>query len=187
VKIGVAAGLALTLTCHGAWAISNRMWIDSGKAVAYSMPAVAAGVAVYKRDWQGLAELAVVTGLTYGTAYGLKHLVRDCRPFAKPCTHDGGDWDSFPSTTSAISSAPSAFMWRRYGWEWGLPMFVISKYPGFAMDKAKQNKLLDGLAVTAISWGYNAIFTTRYHANRGFHTDLEGDAGGAYVRVAYQF
>ena len=31
------------------------------------MPAVAAGIAVWKKDWTGMAQLAVVTGLTVGT------------------------------------------------------------------------------------------------------------------------
>lgn len=167
--------------------MSRQAWADSGKAVAYAMPAIAIGVAASKKDWKGIAQLAVVTGLTYGTAYGLKQLVKDCRPFAKPCTRGGGNWDSFPSTTSAIASAPSSFMWSRYGWEWGVPMFVLSKYPGFALGKAKQNKLFDGLAVTAISWGYNALLTTRYRRNYGFYTDLNGDSGGAYMKLAYRF
>lgn len=166
---------------------------DSGRAVAYAMPAIAVGVALSKKDYKGVAQLAVVTGLTYGTAYALKQIVKSCRPYAKPCTHGGSGWDSFPSTTSALASAPSSFMWGRYGWEWGLPMFVISKYPSWSMQKAKKNKLFDGLATTAISFGFNQIFTTRYHKSwdrryeRGFFSEFDGEEDGGVATVGYRF
>ncbi|MDR3528847.1 MAG: hypothetical protein P4L57_16375 [Rhizomicrobium sp.] len=165
----------------------------SGKAVALAMPVIAVGVALHKRDYKGIAQLAVVTGLTYGTAYALKQIVKDCRPYAKPCVKGGPGWDSFPSTTSALASAPSSFMWGRYGWEWGLPMFVISKYPSWSMQKARKNKLMDGLATTALSFGFNQIFTTRYHRpgehvmERGWFGGIDGEDGGAEATVGYRF
>ncbi|NIK88695.1 hypothetical protein FHS83_002013 [Rhizomicrobium palustre] len=170
---------------------------ESGQAVAYAMPAIAITVALSKHDYKGLAQLTVVTGLTYGTAYALKQIVRSCRPYAKipggGCA--GGAWDSFPSTTSALASGPSSFMWNRYGADWGIPMFIVSKYPSWAMQKAKKNKLWDGLATTAISFGYNQIFTTRYHRpwdhteERGFFTGMFGtdDGDGAMATVGYRF
>jgi membrane-associated phospholipid phosphatase len=165
----------------------------SGKAVAYAMPVFAGGVAIYKKDWKGLVELSVTTALTYGTAYGIKQIVKSCRPYRKPCVHGGTGWDSFPSTTAAIASAPSSFLWNRYGWEWGLPAFVISKYPSYALQKSRKNKLVDGLASTAISWGYNTLLVDRYHkhwdqyAERGFYSDLDGDTEGVYARAGYRF
>jgi hypothetical protein len=159
----------------------------SGKAVAYAMPVVAAGIVAYHRDWKGLAQLTVVTGLTYAAAYSLKQIVKSCRPFAKPCVHGGPDWDSFPSTTSAIASAPSAFVWRRYGWEWGVPLFVVSKYPSYALQKSRQNKLWDGLASTGIAWGINAIFTTHYQ-KRGFYANVDSDDEGRLLgTVGYRW
>lgn len=166
---------------------------ESGKAVAYAMPAVAVGVALSKKDYKGVAQLAVVTGLTYGTAYALKQIVKSCRPYAKPCTKGGPGWDSFPSTTSAIASAPSSFMWNRYGWEYGLPMFVVSKYPSWSMQKARKNKLWDGLATTAISFGWNQIFTTRYQKSwekeqeKGWFSSFSGEDGGGYAQVGYRY
>lgn len=165
----------------------------SGKLVAYAMPISAAAVTIYKKDWDGLLQLTVVTGLTYGTAYGLKQLVKSCRPYAKPCVHGGPGWDSFPSTTSALSSAPSSFLWRRYGWEWGLPAFIISKYPSYALQHSHKNKLVDSLATMGISWGYNYLLTTRYHKpaynypERGFYSGVDGNTDGLYATVGYRF
>lgn len=151
------------------------------------MPVIAGGVAIYKRDWKGLAQMTVVTGLTYATAYGLKQIVRERRPW-QPYGDHSYTWDSFPSTTSAIASGPSSFMWHRYGWEWGLPMFIVSKYPSYALQKAKQNRIWDGLATTAIAFGYNEIFTTRYRKERGFSTSLDStEDGGMHVSLAYRW
>ncbi len=161
----------------------------SGKAVAYAMPVLAAGITIYKKDWNGLAQLTFVTGLTYLTAYGLKQVVRECRPYAKPCAPGGPGWDSFPSTTSAIASAPSSFVWQRYGWEWGLPMFIVSKYPSYALDKARQNRIWDGLASTGIAWGLNAIFTPRYHERDkpGPYSEFDGMGDGLFATVGYRW
>jgi hypothetical protein len=168
---------------------------ETGQAVAYAMPAVAVSVALHKHDYKGIAQLAVVTGMTYGTAYALKQIVKSCRPYAKipagGCA--GGAWDSFPSTTSALASAPSSFMWNRYGWEWGLPMFVISKYPSWSMQKAKKNKLWDGLTTTAISFGYNQIFTTRYRrpgdntVERGWFSQFTSEDDAPFATIGYRY
>lgn len=168
-------------------------YADTGKAVAYAMPVAAAGIAVYHKDWKGLAQLTFVTGLTYGAAYGLKQVVRSRRPYQSHFDHSTG-WDSFPSTTAAIASAPSSFVWRRYGWEWGLPMFVVSKYPSYALQKSHQNKIWDGLGSTALAWGLNAVFTPRYkkpglydYQERGFYSDFEGQGDGMFATVGFRW
>lgn len=185
--------LGLGVACLAAPSASAFDYETSGKAVAYAMPATAAAVAIYKKDWDGLVKLTVVTGLTYGTAYGLKQLVKSCRPYMKPCTHGGPGWDSFPSTTSAIASASSSFLWRRYGWEWGVPAFVISKYPSYALQKSRKNKLWDGVATMAISWSYNFLLVDKYrkpwnaYAERGFYSGLDGNGDGLTATVGYRF
>lgn len=185
-------GLAVA-ACSFAPSATAFDYDTSGKAVAYAMPALAVGVTIYHKDWDGLLKLSVTTALTYGTAYGLKQLVKSCRPYMKPCVHGGPGWDSFPSTTAAIASAPSSFLWNRYGWEWGLPAFVISKYPSWALQKSRKNKLVDGLASTAISWGFNTLLIDRYrkpwnqYAERGFYSGLDGDTGGVYAKIGYRF
>jgi len=159
----------------------------SGEAVAYAMPVVAAGITVWKKDWTGLAQLVVVTGLTVGTAYGIKQIVRECRPFAHPCAHDSNDWDSFPSTTSALASAPSSFVWQRYGWKLGLPLFIISKYTAYSLDRSKKNRIWDGLASTVIAIGYNELITTRYHPRNSYYTSFDAGPDGVYASLHYNW
>jgi len=157
-----------------------------GKMVAYAMPLVAGSIAVWKDDWTGVAQLAVVTTLSVGTAWGIKQIVRERRPYASRTDYSTG-WDSFPSTTSALASAPSSFVWSRYGWKWGLPLFIISKYTSYSLDKARKNRIWDGLASTAISWGYNQVITTRYHPISGFQSDLQAGPNGIYASLNYRW
>ncbi|MDE1937414.1 MAG: hypothetical protein KGI68_00205 [Alphaproteobacteria bacterium] len=165
---------------------ANAQSAESGKIVSYAVPAFAVGVTVWKRDWTGLAQLTVVTALSVGTAYGLKQLVRERRPYQNPLDHSTG-WDSFPSTTSALAAAPSSFLWSRYGWEWGLPTFIVSKYVPYSLDKARKNRIWDGLASTVISWGYNELITTRYHKPYGFYSDLQASPDGVFVSANYRW
>lgn len=158
----------------------------SAKIVSYAMPALAASLAIWKDDKQGLFQLFTVTALTVGTAYGLKQVVRERRPFQNPMDHSTG-WDSFPSTESALSSAPSSFVWGRYGWEWGLPFFIVSKYTSYALDHDRRNRIWDGLASTALAFGYNRLITTRFRSNYGLSTGVDGGPDGVYGNITYRW
>ncbi len=74
----------------------------AGTAIAIGMPLLASGITAYKHDWTGSAQLVVTTVLTVGTAYGLKQIVKECRPFAKPCT---------PMAAIGIHSRPIPAHW----------------------------------------------------------------------------
>lgn len=154
--------------------------------VSFAMPALATGLAIWKDDKTGLAQLFVATALTVGTAYGLKQIVRERRPYANPLDHSTG-WDSFPSTTSALSSAPASFVWNRYGWEWGLPFFIVSKYTTYDLDRARRNRIWDGLGSTVLAFGYNQLITTRYHGGYGLSTDVDGGPDGVYGNITYRW
>ena len=166
---------------------ANSKIETAGTAIAIAMPLVAGGVTAYKHDWKGSAQLVVTTVLTVGTVYGLKQIVKECRPFAKPCTPHGGNWDSFPSDTSALASAPAGFLWHRYGWEYGLPAFAASAFVGYSRVNAKKHNWWDTATSTGISLIYNELITTRYHAPTGFYTDVEGGAAGTFATVGYRW
>ena len=159
----------------------------AGTAVAIALPLFATGLTVYKHDWRGTAQLFTVTALTVGTAYGLKHLVRECRPFAKPCAPGGPNWDSFPSDTTALASAPAGFLWYRYGWEYGLPAVAASAFVGYSRVDAKKHHWWDTVASAGIALAYNEILTTRYQSNRGFYSSLDGDPQSVYVAIGYRW
>src|ERR1700749_2753883 len=104
---------------------------SAGTDIAIALPLLAGGYAASKDDWTGLAELTVDTLATVGTAYGLKHVVRERRP-------DGSDYQSFPSDTAALAFAPAQFLWDRYGWEVGLPAYAAAGFAGGTGQDARR-------------------------------------------------
>lgn len=152
-----------------------------------ALPVVAGGITLLKRDWRGSAQLVVSTAFTLGTVYGMKHFIRECRPFAEPCSHGSADWDSFPSGTSALAFAPAQFLWQRYGWQYGLPAYAAATFVGWSRVDAKQHHWWDVAASAAISIGYNEIFTTRFRRYRGFQSDLQATPDSVQARLSYRW
>ncbi len=109
------AGEAQAFTVNTTPLSSSRKDIETlGTGIAIALPVTAAGIAWFKHDRIGLAELAAEGILTVGTAYALTNIVREERP-------DGSNYQSFPSETTAVAASGSSFLWGRYGWEYGLP------------------------------------------------------------------
>jgi len=175
----IAAACALVFVL-GPTAVTAKGVETAGTAVAIAMPIVASGVAFgHDEDWTGIAQLSVDTVATVGTAYGLSHIVREPRP-------DLSDNHSFPSDTAALAFAPAAFLWDRYGWEWGVPAYAAAAFVGWSRVDANKHHWYDVLASAGIAWGYSEIFTTRYH-RRGFSSNIYATPDGAFVHVSYNF
>jgi len=167
-------------TTSGSKSTGNSTLTTVGDATAVAVPLLAGGVALYKHDWTGVAQLAVEGVLTVGTAYALKNIVRERRP-------DGTDYQSFPSGTTAVSAAGSSFLWGRYGWEYGLPAFMATQFVSYTRVQAKEHHWYDTLASSAIAAGYGFIVTTPFKKRYGIDTELSAAPDGAAVRFSYNF
>lgn len=152
---------------------------NTGTGVAIALPLVAAGVSLYQDDRMGLAQLTVDTIATVGTAYALKHIVREERP-------NGSDFQSFPSDTSALAFAPAQYLWDRYGWEYGVPAYAAAIYTGYSRVEAKEHHWYDVAASAGLAFGFSKIFTTRYRPP-GLIYGAEITPGGGYVHLSYNF
>ena len=180
VILSCAAGQAQAFTVNTTPLSKTRKDIETlGTGVAIALPLTAAGIAWYKKDRVGLAQLAVEGVLTVGTVYALKNIVREERP-------DGSDYHSFPSETTALAASGSSFLWGRYGWEWGLPAFAASQFVSYSRVQARKHHWYDTLAGTAISVSYAAVFTRRYH-NPHLYSGLDVSPDGAELRVGFNF
>jgi len=151
-----------------------------GTGVAIALPLVAGGIAFYKRDKVGVAQLLVESALTVGTVYALKNIVREQRP-------DGSDYKSFPSETTALAASGSSFLWRRYGWEYGLPALAATEFVSYSRVQARQHRWYDTLASSGIAAGYSALLGTRFKARTNIDTWVEPAPDGAKVGLAYRW
>ncbi len=151
-----------------------------GKGIAIALPVVAGGIAWYKEDKVGIAQLLVESALTVGTVYALKSIVREQRP-------DGSDFHSFPSETTAIAASGSSFLWRRYGWEYGLPAFAMTQFVSYSRIQAHQHRWYDTLASSGIAAGYAYVLGTPFQKRYHVETSLEPASDGAMLKLSYQW
>lgn len=177
----LAAALAVCLLApQMAWAGDNAALQTAGTSVAIALPLIAGGIALDKGDTHGVGQLALITGLSVGTAYGLKQFVREKRP-------DGSDYESFPSDTTALAASGSGFLWRRYGWTYGLPAFVASQFVSFSRVESKKHHWYDTLASSAIAAGYSYVIASPYKQRSRWRTGLSAAPDGGYLTLAYEF
>ncbi len=173
------AALALFLSAAGSVAAEASTTESLGTDVAIALPLIAGGITVYKADWTGTAELGLVGFSTVGTAYALKHIVREQRP-------DKSDYQSFPSDTAALAFAPAQFLWDRYGWQYGLPAYAAATFVGWSRVDAQKHHWYDVATSAAFSFGFSKVFTTRYRAP-GLYYGAEASPGGGYIHLSYNF
>ena len=179
--LGCVAGEAQAFSVNTTPLSSTRKDIETlGTGVAIALPLTAAGIAWYKHDRVGLAQLAVEGVLTVGTVYALKNIVREERP-------DGSDFKSFPSETTAVAASGSSFLWGRYGWEYGLPAEAATAFVSFSRVEARQHRWYDTLASSAIAAGYGMVLTTPFKRKYNIDTSLNASPDGGFLQMSYKW
>ena len=92
-----------------------------------------------RRRWKHLEIFAVSQAVTAGLTDLLKVTTWRRRP-------DGGNSLSFPSGHTSSAYAWATFVWRRYGWQWGLPAYAFAAFVGFSRIQDDRHWLSDVLA-----------------------------------------
>jgi len=186
-----AAGLAAFILFSGSQAqaftpnktplTSTEKTIENlGTGVAIALPLVAGGITLYKRDKVGAAQLLVESALTVGTVYALKNIVREQRP-------NGTDYKSFPSETTALAASGSSFLWRRYGWEYGLPAFAATQFVSYSRIQAHQHRWYDTLTSSGIAAGYAYVLGTPFKRRYNVETYVEPASDGGMIHLSYRW
>jgi membrane-associated phospholipid phosphatase len=173
------AAFAMSFLIGGTGAALALSTETAGTDVAIALPVIAGGIAVYQGDWNGIGQLGIDTVATVGTAYALKHIVREERP-------DHSDFQSFPSDTAALAFAPAQFLWDRYGWQVGVPAYAAATFVGWSRVDAKQHHWYDVATSAGLAFGFSKLFTSRYRAP-GLVYGVEATPDSAYLHLSYNF
>jgi membrane-associated phospholipid phosphatase len=182
-RAGIIFAAAVLLSRGCAMAAPPPSHIDkgmesAGQDVAIALPVVALGASwLHDQDWDGIGELTESTALTVGSALILKQIVHEQRP-------DHSDYQSFPSDTAALGYSAADYLWGRYGWEYGVPAYAAAMFVGYSRVNAKKHHWYDVAASSALAFGFNYAFVTRYHANDRFSVVGTSDGDSVGVRVA---
>ena len=142
----------------------------AGDILVIALPAAAAGLTLGFRDGQGALELGESAALMLGLTYGLKFTIDEKRP--------NGDNQSFPSAHASISFASAEFLRKRYGWEYGIPAYVVATFVAYSRVESKQHYTHDVITGAVIGIGSSYLFTKPY---KGWH--IQPDVDHAYYGI----
>ena len=175
-----ATGLAFTLSfaLTAPAAASEKGWDDAGTVAKNALIVAAFGVPAVQGDWEGVLEAGGSVGGTMLITEGLKEAFPSRRP-------DGSDNKSFPSGHTSSSFAAAATLHNRYGWEAGLPAYVVASFVGLSRVEARKHRVGDVLVGAAIGTATGHLITTR--ANDRVRIIPWGDTKGGGVEVSMRF
>ncbi len=173
-SIAFALSLGFAAPIHA----SEKGWDDAGTIAKNALVVAAFGVPAVQKDWEGVLEAGGSIGGTILVTQGLKQAIPSRRP-------DGSDNKSFPSGHASTSFAAAATLHNRYGWEAGLPAYVVASFVGLSRVEARRHRVRDVLAGAAIGTATGHLITTR--ASERIRIFPWGDTKSAGVDVTMRF
>jgi len=97
---------------------------DIGHGVMLGLPLSALTMNLIKKDKQGAIQLFKSLAVESVVVISMKRIINRKRP-------NGGNY-SFPSGHTASSFMASTFIWKRYGWKWGVPATALASFVGYS-------------------------------------------------------
>ncbi|MEH6682225.1 MAG: phosphatase PAP2 family protein [Sediminicola sp.] len=132
----------------------------AGDVLFGAMPALALGSTFIWQDGQkGTYQFSKALTGTFALTYGLKLAINKERPNKE-------NNYSFPSGHTSVAFVSAAFVQKRYGWEYGIPAYLLAGYVGYTRIKATKHDGVDVLAGAAIGIGMGYLFTKRYDGKK---------------------
>lgn len=140
---------------------------DIGHYTQLGLPLSALGISLIKGDKKGTIQLVKSFALETAIVVVLKRGINRTRP-------NGGPY-SFPSGHTALSFMSSTYLWKRYGWEYGLPSTVLAAFVGYSRFGTDEpvHFFSDVVAGSIIGIGSSWIFTNRQESK--VKVDVIGD------------
>lgn len=122
----------------------------AGDFLQIAIPAAAYATTFYLDDETGRMQFYKSFATTVATAYTLKYTVKTERP--------NGYHQSFPSAHTATAFSGAAFVQRRYGWRYGLPLYLAAGYVGWSRIYSDHHYPSDVYAAAALAIAANCYF-----------------------------
>jgi membrane-associated phospholipid phosphatase len=151
--IVLLAALSVNPTANAA---SNKTWADISDVGVYTLVGTALIVPVVRDDWTGARQAVYSMGAAEGVSLLGKSVIHEQRP-------DHSDNNSFPSGHSAVAFASATTMYRRYGWEIGLPAYALATLTASARVAADKHHWYDAVAGAAIGGASGWLFTDSFN------------------------
>jgi membrane-associated phospholipid phosphatase len=132
----------------------------SGHIVMSALPVAAAAIAYSKDDAEGekqfVRNLLANQLLTSVARLGFNYTEWGTRP--------NGDGYGFPSGHVAFAASGASFLQERYGWEYGVPAWLLTGYVAWVRVDNGDHHWRDVVAASALGYGVAKLFVTPENA-----------------------
>jgi membrane-associated phospholipid phosphatase len=146
---------------------SQQVVEDIGHYTQIGLPLTALGISLAKGDMKGSVQFLESFALETVVVIGMKRIINRERP--------NGRSYSFPSGHTAVSFMSSTYLWKRYGWEYGLPSTLLAGFVGYSRFGTEEpvHYFSDVVAGAIIGIGSSWLFTKKY--KKDIEVDVIGD------------
>ncbi|WPC76066.1 phosphatase PAP2 family protein [Vibrio porteresiae] len=182
-EIGVkslVAGVLLSSLCvvNTANAKSEKLE-QAGDFLQWGIPTGAAFISAAKFDGEGLGQLIEGAFWTSLSTHVLKVSVNEERP-------NGRDY-SFPSGHTSAAVQGAAYLQFRYGWQYGVPAYMLSGVVGYSRVENKYHYWHDVAAGAALATAIQYAITEAGFSvtNVAVAPTFDGDSIGVYASMKY--
>jgi membrane-associated phospholipid phosphatase len=145
----------LLLVISSAQAASNNTWKNISNYSVNTLAITALFLPTIKDDKQGFRQAAYsIVG-----AEGIAFLGKQAFPEQRP--DNSGD-DSFPSGHTSVAFASATTLYKRYGWQVGIPAYTLASLTAVGRVKAKKHHWYDVVVGAAIGSASGWYFTDAF-------------------------
>jgi len=137
-------------------AVSDKTWADISDVGVATLISGALIFPISKDDWDGSRQAVFSIGAATGIAQLGKAVIHEERP-------DQSDNNSFPSGHTTVAFASATTLYKRYGWEIGLPAYGLAALTGSARVGANKHYWHDVLVGASVGIGSGWYFTDAFN------------------------
>jgi membrane-associated phospholipid phosphatase len=126
------------------------------------MPLGTYAIASFKNDDEGKSQFLRSTGMSL-VLNSVARLAFNETSWGK---RPNGKEYGFPSGHTAFVVSSAAFLQDRYGWQYGVPAYLLSGYVAYVRVDTEHHRWRDIIAGAALSFGVSKFYVTPQHATQ---------------------
>lgn len=155
---------------------------DIGDVLNYSMPLAAGLTTVIIGDKKGTWQFAKGFATNLAVTYALKYAINKPRP------EGATDGHAFPSGHTSVSFQSASFIQRRYGWEYGIPAYLLSGFVAYSRLEGLNDRHdgWDVLGGIIVGVGSTYLFTTPYQKDH-YELSFSSQNNNYLIGFKYKF
>lgn len=176
---GVAISLIAMFVHTGQSQAGSDTFETFGDIVSYGIPAAAAIISVSKNDYEGVWQL----GLTYGASWGATELLKETIESTRP----NGKSESFPSGHTSRAFAGASYLHYRYGLKYGLPAYALAFAVGYSRVESDNHHWRDVMGGAVIANVAAFLLTDRYESPVIVNAVIDSKEGIFAVTASLRF